>query len=123
MIITEEYLEQHPNVVFVYGDNLIHKGMGGAAALRHAPNTYGFLTKKFPDMHPSSSYYPDEYRPIFQRELDRLMEHINSHPDKIYLISKLGSGLANQHHIFQEVIRDQLFQLSHHPRVYLLYTT
>lgn len=123
MIVTAEYLDQHPDVVFVYGDNLIHKGMGGAAALRHHPNTYGFLTKKYPDMKPTSSYYPDEYRPIFKKEMDRLLEHIKAHPDKIYLISKLGSGLANQHHIFQDVIRDPLLRLSRHPRVYLLYTT
>lgn len=123
MIVTVSYLDQHPEIIFVYGDNLIHKGMGGAAALRHHPNSYGFLTKKYPDMRSTSSYYPEEYRPIFQKELDKLIRHIEEHPDKIYLISKLGSGLANQHHIFQNVIQEPLLKLSRHPRVHLLYRT
>ena len=73
-------------------------------------------------MREESSYYPEEYRPVFQQEMQRLLQHIEDHPDKIYLISKLGSGLANSHFIFQEVIQEPLQELSrNHQRVYLVY--
>ena len=44
--ITQKYLREHSNEIFVFGDNILRKGHGGAAALRNEPNTYGFITKK-----------------------------------------------------------------------------
>jgi len=52
--MTKEYLRAHPEVIFVFGDNLIHRGKGGAAKLRDEPNTYGFITKKYPNNIDSS---------------------------------------------------------------------
>jgi hypothetical protein len=50
--IAREYLRSHPDHVFVFGDNLLGRGLGGAAALRREPNTFGFITKKRPDNDP-----------------------------------------------------------------------
>lgn len=102
--ITAEYLEQNPNHIFVFGDNLDRRGTGGAAVLRHYPNTYGFVTKKRPTYNYSDFYTIDEYRLVYEAELVKLIEQIKANPDKLFLISKLGGGLANRHKIYENVI-------------------
>ena len=122
MIVTEQYVDEHPNVIFVYGDNLLHRGRGGAAVLRWHHQSYGFVTKRRPSWTDDAFYHPDEYRSVFDQELSRLLDQIRSHPDRIYLISKLGSGLANRYHIYEEIIRPALHQLQQdYPNVYLVY--
>ena len=106
--VTAEFLRENPNVVFVFGDNLIRKGKGGAAKLRDEPNTYGFITKKYPNNEDTSFYRPKEYWQVFVGELSNLHREILLHPDKTFLISKLGAGLANRYHIYEEVIKPEL---------------
>lgn len=45
-IVTKQFLDNNPNAIFVFGDNLLRVGYGGAAILRDHPQTYGFITKK-----------------------------------------------------------------------------
>ena len=99
-IITKEYLKENPNHIFVFGDNTIRKGKAGGAILRDEPNSYGFITKKFPNNKDESFYKPDEYRSIFVKELIKLKRMIKLFPEKTFLISKIGSGLANRFGIF-----------------------
>jgi hypothetical protein len=106
--VTKKFLRDNPNVVFVFGDNVIRRGKGGAAKLRDEPNTYGFITKRYPDNMDTSFYRPKEYWQVFVGELSNLHREILLHPDKTYLISRLGSGLANRYHIYEEVIRPGL---------------
>ena len=120
-IITREYLREHPSEIFVFGDNTARTGTGGAAALRDEPNTYGFITKKFPTNWNSSFYTPEIYERIFRGELSRLKFEITGNPDKTYLISKLGAGLANRFNIWEKVIRDGLRELEKYPNVRFLY--
>ena len=117
MVITREYLRANPNSVFVFGDNLIRKGRGGAAILRDEPNTYGFITKKYPNNLDSSFYRPDEYRAVFDKELAKLSWEIFDHPERIYLISKLGAGLANQYRIWETIIQPGLEKIRAFPNV------
>lgn len=98
-IITKEFLDQNPQYIFVFGDNLLHKGLGGAAKLRYHPQAYGFVTKKAPNNRDESFYTVDEYIDVMSHEFIKLVRHIESHPGKIYLISKLGGGLANKYDI------------------------
>ena len=85
-IIDEQYLKEHPNEIFVFGDNLDRLGYGGAAMLRDLPNTYGFITKKSL-LHEKDSYYrPDEYEPIFYKEIAKFINIAQQNPDKTYLI-------------------------------------
>jgi len=121
--ITKEYLEANPNHVFVFGDNLLRKGKKGAAFLRDEPNVYGFITKKRPSLLPNAFYRSIEYKDVFEKELSLLMTEIESNPDKTYLISRLGGGLANKFHIWQRVIRDGLKVLQKYPNVVFLYVT
>lgn len=119
--ITEQYLIEHPNEIFVFGDNLLRTGYGGAAALRDLPNTYGFVTKKKPDNNDDSFYRPDEYWEVFEKEFRLLEDKLVSDLAKTFLISKLGSGLANRYKIWEDVIRDRIKELEIYPNVRFLY--
>lgn len=106
--IDELFLENNPNAFFVFGDNLIKEGYGGAAALRDHKRTIGFITKKFPDNRDESFYKTDEYAPVFFEELFKLKELIQKNPDKNFYISKLGAGLANKYMIWEKLIYHNL---------------
>jgi len=108
MEVTREYLIQNKNHIFVFGDNQKRIGTGGAAKLRDLPNTYGFITKKYPCNHNWCFYASSEYIPVYAFEIVRLIAEIESNPDKIYLISKIGSGLANKFRIFENVIEPSI---------------
>jgi len=121
MKITKSYLRNNPNHIFVFGDNLKRKGYGGAATLRDEPNAYGFVTKKAPNNNDGSFYKPEEYEIKFEYELRKLIKKIERNPDKTFIISKLGGGLANKYKIFQKVIRPGLTRLKVYDNVVLLY--
>lgn len=102
--ITAKFLRENPNVVFVFGDNLLHKGKGGAAKLRDEPNAYGFVTKRAPNNLNSSFFTPGDYWHTFLQELSNLHEEILKHPDRTYVISRIGAGLANKYSIYEKTI-------------------
>jgi hypothetical protein len=108
IIITQEFLDSNPNVYFIFGDNVIREGMGGAAHLRYHPHSIGFITKKFPDNKSESFYRPDEYSEVFFEELKKLKTIIQKRPDKIFYISQLGAGLANKYKIWEKLIHQNL---------------
>jgi len=108
LIIGEFELDQNPDWYFVFGDNVLRRGMGGAAALRYHPRTIGFITKKEPNNQDSSFYRPEEYREVFEKELAILRQRIIDEPHNIFMISKLGGGLANRYKIWEQVIKDGL---------------
>lgn len=120
-IITKEWLAEHQECIFVFGDNLLRRGKKGAAILRDLPNTYGFITKKYPSNRIDSFFKPDGYTRRFDDELGKLMFYINDHDDKTFLISKLGSGLANKFKIWENVIYPGLEALAMFPNVIFLF--
>jgi hypothetical protein len=101
-------LTENPNWVFVFGDNTLRRGLGGAAKLRYHPQSYGFITKKFPSYTPDSFYTPEEYITVYKQEITKLLTRIQQEPTKHFLISKLGAGLANRHLIFEKVIEPNI---------------
>jgi len=114
--VTEEILREHPNWIFVYGDNLLHKGTGGAAALRHLPNTYGFVTKKQPRREDRDPFKVDEYWPIFNLEVRKFEKFVKNSPDDtVFLVSKIGSGLADRYDIWEHVIQSWWYSLQNDP--------
>jgi hypothetical protein len=108
ILITQEFLDNNSDSYFIFGDNLIREGMGGAAVLRYHPHAIGFITKKYPDNKDNSFYKPEEYSPIFFEELEKLKKIIQRKPDKKFYISQLGGGLANKFYIWQKLIRHNL---------------
>lgn len=121
MIITKEYLRAHPDHIFVFGDNLLRKGRGGAAILRDEPNARGFITKKAPNNEDESFYRPGEYSLVFRKELYDLSWEIFDHPDRTYLITPLGAGLANRYNIWEKVIKPGLETIRAFPNVVFLW--
>jgi len=118
--ITKKFLRNNPDTIFVFGDNLQRKGLGGAAKLRNEPNTYGFITKKAPNNNWSSFYKPDDYKFVYMAEMLKLVSLIESSRDKTFYISKLGSGLANKHNIYESIIKKGLTLLEKHDNVVLM---
>ena len=121
LTITEQFLNDNPDCYFIFGDNSRHYGHGGAAKLRDLANSIGFVTKKVPSNDPNSFYTLKEYLPVFEEEKKRLIKCIEENPDKWFLISKLGSGLANKHKIFENMIGPWLEGLFIYDNVILLY--
>lgn len=109
--ISEKDLDAHEDWIFVFGDNLIRRGYGGAAKLRGHARSYGFITKKYPGSRDADYYTPEEYKPVFQEEMKKLVALIEANPTKMFIISKLGSNLANRFGIYEAVIRDRLAEL------------
>lgn len=109
--VTSHYLRTHKNVYFIFGDNLVHRGRGGAAALRDEPNALGFVTKKYPNNNPDSFYKVDEYYEVFNKESSKYCELMSYYPNCFFLFSKLGSGLANKYCIFEKILEPWLLSL------------
>jgi len=108
LTITSEYLHKNPDHIFVFGDNSIRKGTGGAAKYRHMRNTYGFITKKYPNNESNSFYIPLHYEKVYEEEMRKFRIYIAQRPDLTFLISKLGAGLANRFGIFEKIIEPRI---------------
>lgn len=108
--ITREFLDQNPLSFFVFGDNTQRTGTAGAAALRGHPRVIGFVTKKLPNNNPSAFFKVDEYIKPFFDQLNQLANHIKANPNHTFYISKLGSGLANYHYIWEKLIGHNLVE-------------
>lgn len=106
--VDETFLDSNPDAIFVFGDNLIREGYGGAAKLRDHKRAIGFITKKFPDNKDDSFYRPEEYAPVFFEELLKLTKNIKQNKSSIFYISKLGAGLANKYRIWELLIHHNL---------------
>lgn len=121
-IVTKEFLDDNPNAVFVFGDNVRRVGYGGAAMLRDHPQAYGFITKKNPDNMDESFYRPESYAIDFLVYAVELQLFIEKNLDKTFYISQLGGGLANRYKIWEKVIKPGLIKhFSHYDNVVFLW--
>jgi hypothetical protein len=121
-IVSTQYLRENPDHIFVFGDNKLGRGKKGAAIHRDEPNSYGFITKKRPSYSNDAYYKPREYKDVFDKELTRLIKLVEQNPDLTFLISRLGSGLANKYKIWEKVIEQGLEPLRKYPNVKFLFT-
>lgn len=93
-------LRNNPHVLYLFGDNLTRKGMGGQAAeMRGEPNAFGIATKRS-----ISHNFPDDYffdsqvdvKGIIDKEFEHLVAMIKGQDWKIIVIPSegIGTGLA-----------------------------
>jgi hypothetical protein len=108
--ITKEFLDEHNDAFFVYGDNALRQGLGGAAKLRHHPRAIGFVTKKAPTHDQTACYRVEEYTKPFFDQLAQLEDHVKKNPSMIFYVSRLGAGLANRHYIWEKLIKHNLVE-------------
>ena len=122
LIVTKKFLDENPNAIFVFGDNIRRTGYGGGAMFRDHPQAYGFITKKNPDNRDESFYRPESYAIDFLAHMIELQLFIEKNTDKTFYISQLGGGLANRYKIWEKVIKPGLIKyFSHHDNVVFLW--
>ena len=95
--ITRESIKKNPDILFVYGDNDLRYGKGGAAKeCRGEPNTIGIRVKKKPSTSLSSYYIDKEFKENC-RKIDEDIKIIKEKSKDyivLYIIPNIGKGLA-----------------------------
>ena len=92
-----EDCSNHPDRVFIFGDNLIQKGKGGQAIIRDCHNAYGIPTKRLPSMD-SDSFFNDEFDEYeaVKSAIEKLivLKHSRREITFVFPTDGLGTGLA-----------------------------
>jgi hypothetical protein len=96
--ITRAHLCANPSTLFVFGDNLRRRGLGGQAAqMRGEPNAVGLPTKREPTTRPEA-YLSDADLPAIQAaaaaDIDRLRRHLTSGGHVVWPAAGIGTGRA-----------------------------
>jgi hypothetical protein len=95
---TRSYIQEHPNWLFVFGDNLERIGLGGqAAAARNEPNAVGIATKKAPSMSLDAFFIDADYDAWFEAEkatFGMLLSASRNGRTIIWPLDGIGTGLA-----------------------------
>lgn len=97
-IIKKEKVRENPDVLYLFGDNDLRRGLGGQAKeMRYEPNTLGISTKKVPSNDPSAFKTDNEFEEnvlILQEDFKKVHEAILSGKYKAIVIPPIGVGLA-----------------------------
>lgn len=97
-IITRDKIRKNPDVLYLFGDNYIRKGLGGQAKeMRGEPNTIGIVTKKYPNNNPSSFLRDEdflEWLEIFNKDKNKIQEALETDIYKAIVVPPIGVGLA-----------------------------
>lgn len=95
--ITREFVRNHPDWYFVFGDNYLRLGLGGQAkAMRGEPNSIGVATKWSPDMS-KASFFTDENdlcELVVQNDLNGIEELLENEETVVIPSDGLGTGLS-----------------------------
>lgn len=98
-IIKRDKLKENPEVLYLFGDNLLRKGLGGQAKeMRGEPNALGIVSKKYPSNKPDSFYCDDDFYSwleIFSCDIQNLAKEINTGKYTALVIPQIGIGLAD----------------------------
>lgn len=85
--------------LFVFGDNMKQRGLGGqAASMRGESNAVGIPTKWAPSNAPFAFFNNDDFekvKPTIDLRFERLFNHIGSGGDVVWPKSGIGTGLAD----------------------------
>ncbi|MCE4223369.1 hypothetical protein HCU64_06365 [Methylobacterium sp. C25] len=99
--ITRDMLRAEPETLFVFGDNLERKGLGGQAReMRYEPNAVGIPTKREPGNWPGAFFDDtpwdaEDYLRARQKDVDRLEAHLRKGGTVVLPEGGLGTGLAD----------------------------
>lgn len=97
-IIKREDLQANPDFMYLFGDNLVRKGLGGQAGeMRGEPNAIGIATKKYPNNDPLSFFYDDQYMEnvaAIYEDIMPAMQHLMNGGVLVIPMDGLGTGLS-----------------------------
>ncbi len=99
-MVNREDLRRNPDVLYVFGDNVMRRGMGGqAGAMRGERNAVGVATKYQPSTHPDA-YFGDEPEQveaqtrILDNDMKRLFEKLKAGGIVVWPTDGIGTGLS-----------------------------
>ena len=96
--ITRAMLRAEPDTLFVFGDNMKRRGLGGQAKdMRGEPNAVGIPTKIAPGMKPADFFTDDDFeraRVEIETAAKRLSDHIETRGKVVWPEDGIGTGLA-----------------------------
>lgn len=97
-MIYRQKLRDNPNVLYVFGDNDIRKGLGGQAKeMRGEPNAIGISTKKLPNNEDNAFKTDEEFDEncrIINEDIGKVIKAMASGQYKSLVIPVLGVGMA-----------------------------
>lgn len=97
-IIKKDKVKSNPDVLYLFGDNDIRKGLGGQAKeMRYESNCIGVSTKKIPSNDLKSFKYDTEYLEnciIILDDMNKVKKELITGKYKALVIPQIGVGLA-----------------------------
>lgn len=96
--ITRQVLIERYDALFVFGDNMLGRGMGGQAKeMRGEPNAVGIPTKMAPGMANKDFFTDadfDRAKPKIDAAFNRLFAHADNGKTVVWPADGIGTGLA-----------------------------
>lgn len=96
--IRRKDLQDNPDKLYVFGDNMLQTGLGGQAAeMRGEPNAVGIPTKRSPSMAVSAFFTNADIttaEPRIREAFARLLEHHNKGGIIVWPYNDIGTGRA-----------------------------
>ncbi len=97
-VIKRSDLKANPSVLYVFGDNLAEKGLGGQAAeMRGEPNAVGIPTKNAPAMSEASFFSDKDYNDaalVIKQRFSILIQHHLTGGIVVWPHHNIGTGRA-----------------------------
>lgn len=91
-------LRSEPGTLFVFGDNMVHRGFGGQAKeMRGEPNAVGIPTKLLPGMGSTDFFRDEDYeraKPKIDAAFVKLFAHAANGGEIVWPKDGIGTGLA-----------------------------
>lgn len=98
--ITRDKLKANPHVLYIFGDNMLRRGLGGQAKeMRGEPNAIGVVTKREPNNKPTSFIYDtdkdiDFVKSCIDSDIERVKLLLKTRGYKALVIPVIGVGKA-----------------------------
>jgi hypothetical protein len=96
--IYREDLIANRDTVYVFGDNMARKGLGGQAReMRHEPNAIGVPTKWYPSMTDDSFFNDSDYEKVVEvlkKDFVSIKDALQSGKKIVFPADGLGTGLS-----------------------------
>lgn len=92
-------LQKNPDWIYVFGDNLERKGLGGQAKeMRGEPNAYGVATKKTPNRNPNAYFRDSEFYDnvaIINADFEPILQALVDGKTVVFPEDGIGTGLSD----------------------------